>query len=102
MGHLGREGEEDAIEIEGRLDIFRLDRDSDPQPWTYRLTFIPTTTARPVGGRCCGENEVIAVLKRLDIQAEIIAKVVKAISAGESPQIPHVHLRPEEIDAHGL
>ena len=67
------------------------------------MTFIPTTIARAVGGyKCHGEAEVIASLKQLHLDAAIIGKVGKAIAAGESPQIPHVRLTPEELDSHGL
>ena len=70
---------------------------------SYRVTFIPTVIARAVGGyRCHGEAEVIAILKELHIDAEIVGKVGKAIAAGESPQIPHVRLTAEELDSHGL
>ncbi len=77
------------MEIEGRLEIFRLDGDTDPQRWTYRVSFIPTTTGGSVRGRLFrGEHEVKTLLKALHIDAEIIDRVLKSVSAGESPQIP--------------
>ena len=36
-----------SMELEGALDLLRLDRPEAPQPWTYRVTFTPSE------GMCC-------------------------------------------------
>ena len=65
------------MEIEGRLDILRLDRPTDPQPWTYDVTYLPNR----VSGwaklhKCVGLESLVAYLGEVGILPEFIKRAL--------------------------
>ena len=81
------------METVGTIHVLRLDRPTDPQPWTYDVTFAPSGKGGFLTPRkCVGLPALEQVLKDVGIAGHLRDVALEEVRKDGRSSIPHVRL----------
>jgi hypothetical protein len=81
------------METVGTIHVIRLDRPTDPQPWTYDVTFAPSGKGGFLTPRkCVGLPALEHVLKDVGIAGHLRDAALEEVRKDGRSSIPHVRL----------